>query len=163
VDSPPGRKTMEPHGKASRLASMSALACLSAKAKPDKKAARELRFGLDLLQPIEIPQNRKRIVCESLALEPHFFGDPWHWSPQFLGKALGALDDFVPSGTGAGRGNWIASSQGLLAMTDLTSVSRRQRRAPPSNLVLVDVLNHLVQRRRERLVLFVVDALEHLQ
>ena len=33
---------MEPHGKASRLGSMSALAYLSAKAKPDKKAAREL-------------------------------------------------------------------------------------------------------------------------
>src|SRR5271170_7869714 len=36
-------------------------------------------------------------------------------------------------------------------------------RVPASNLVLVDVLNHLVQRRRESLVLFVVDALEHFQ
>jgi hypothetical protein len=32
---------------------------------------------LDLLQPIEIPQNGQNILWKSLALEPHFFGIAW--------------------------------------------------------------------------------------
>jgi hypothetical protein len=60
---------MEPHGKEARLVSMSAItarnAYLSAKAKP-AKAARELHFGLHLLQAFEIPQNHQDILWKSL-------------------------------------------------------------------------------------------------
>src|SRR5271169_1548713 len=62
-----------------------------------------------------------------------------------------------------GHDNGVSESPSF-SMTQTTSGSISNRsaagidvgpRVPASNLVLVDVLNHLVQRRRERLVFFV--------
>src|SRR5271156_1063756 len=43
------------------------------------KIWRKTIFGLEALQPVEIPQNRQNIPWKSLALAPGKFGKAWHW------------------------------------------------------------------------------------